>query len=143
MPGETDLEKLIAGLRPELSAGEYVFVSVHSATDSLPALATVVEDEGLSVVLTREDADRLRLSYDFVAAWITLRVHSSLDAVGLTATVSARLADVDISCNVIAGYYHDHLLVPYERAQDAVTELEALVRRCLRPIDHGRYRSPG
>jgi hypothetical protein len=66
------------------------------------------------------------LEYHFTAAWITLRVHSALDAVGLTAAVSLALTDAGISCNVVAGFHHDHLFVPHTRAADAVRVLEAL-----------------
>ena len=90
------------------------------------AQASVVEPEGLSLVVCQEDADRLGLRYDFVARWIMLTVHSSLSAVGLTAAVSAALAEVGISCNVIAGRHHDHLLVPAARADDALATLARL-----------------
>jgi hypothetical protein len=63
-----------------------------------------------------------------VAGWITLRVTSALDAVGLTAAVAGELAQAGLSCNVIAGYHHDHLFVPYDRAPSAVAVLEALAR---------------
>ncbi|SDL14275.1 ACT domain-containing protein [Tessaracoccus oleiagri] len=125
MSGETDLGKLLATMSPEARAGRYVFAAV----DEPPAaevLASVVEPEGLSVVVAQEDADRLGLAYDFVAGWITLRVHSSLAAVGLTAAVSAALADASISCNVIAGFHHDHLLVPIDRLDEALAVLGRL-----------------
>ena len=90
--------------------------------------ATVREAEGLTVVLPRDDADRAGLPYDGELALITLRVHSALDAVGLTAAVSAALAARGISANVIAGLHHDHVFVPADRAQDAIDALEALSR---------------
>lgn len=93
---------------------------------SLPALATIREDEGWTAVLRVEDADAAQLAYDFVAAWITLTVHSDLAAVGLTAAVSRALADAGIACNVLAGLHHDHLLVPESRADDALAAIRAL-----------------
>ena len=72
------------------------------------------------------DADRYQLSYEYVAAWITLQIHSALDAVGLTAAISRRLTDEGISCNVVAGYHHDHLFVAVEDADRALRALSAL-----------------
>jgi len=125
MTGETDLTTLLADLRPELRDGRYVFVTADAPVDAV-AQASVVEPEGLSLVVRQEDADRLGLRYDFVARWIMLTVHSSLSAVGLTAAVSAALAEVGISCNVIAGRHHVHLLVPAARADDALAVLARL-----------------
>jgi hypothetical protein len=122
MPGERDLDRLLATMAPELRDGEYVFVSLDGPPPG-EAVASIREPEGMSYVLEREIADAHGLAYDFVAAWIMLTVHSALDAVGLTAAVAARLGDAGISCNVVAGTHHDHLFVPAERARDA---LEAL-----------------
>jgi ketosteroid isomerase-like protein len=121
MSGERDLAKLLANMRPELRPGEYVFV----AREVPGAVATVREPEGMSSVVARPDADAAGLEYEFVAAWITLPVHSALDAVGLTAEVSARLGEAGISCNVVAGARHDHLFVPVDRAPDALQALAA------------------
>lgn len=89
-------------------------------------MVTVREDEGLTLVLDRQQADHLGLPYDYVAAWITPRVHSALDAVGLTAAVAGALASDGISCNVVAGYHHDHLFVPAHQAQAALDALRDL-----------------
>ena len=62
----------------------------------------------------------------FRAAWITLEVHSDLNAVGLTAAVSGALARAGISCNVVAAACHDHLFVPVEAAPAALACLESL-----------------
>lgn len=122
MGGERDLARLLATMAPEVREGEFVFVTV-AAPAGLPVHATVVEDEGTTVVMARQDADVRGLEYDFVAGWITLRAHSALDAVGLTAAVSTALAEDGISCNVLAGRFHDHLLVPIDRVDDAVSAL--------------------
>lgn len=127
MSGERDLAVLLASTRPVLVHPAVVLVSVPDAA-GLPALATVVEDEGVTVVLRRDDADALRLPYEWVGAWITLRVHSALEAVGLTAAFSTALADAGISCNVLAGFFHDHLLVPADRTRDALALLASLGR---------------
>jgi hypothetical protein len=127
MAGESDLAKLLASLEPELLPGEFVMASVSAeVAASLPAHAVIREAEGVTVVLARADADAAGVDYEFVARWITLTVHSSLDAVGMTAAFSAALTREAISCNVIAGFFHDHLLVPTDRADDAVRALRAL-----------------
>ncbi len=89
-------------------------------------MVTVSEQEGLTLVVQEAQAVAAGLDHHFVAGWITLRVHSALEAVGLTAAVSLALTDAGISCNVVAGFHHDHLFVPYARAAEAVQVLEAL-----------------
>ncbi len=132
MKGESDLARLLAAMSPVRRPGEYVFATLGAGSGTAPAgltvFASVVEDEGLSVVVTRSDADRCGLSYDFVAGWITLTVHSGLAAIGLTAAVSAALTRAGISANVIAGFHHDHILVPSDRVDDALLALAALGR---------------
>jgi hypothetical protein len=128
MAAERDLSRLLATMEPVVKPGEYVFVSLPDRR-SMPSQATVVEDEGTTHVLARSDADEYGLHYEFVAAWITLRAHSALDAVGLTAAVAGALAAAGISCNVLAGTFHDHLLVPHDRLDDALAVLAHLARR--------------
>jgi hypothetical protein len=128
--GLTDLEEMLRTLQPEVRAGEFVYVSVPAEqARSLPAEAVVREAEGTTVVLRRQDADAAGLPYDFVAGWITLSVHSALEAVGLTAAVAETLGQAGVSCNVLAGLHHDHLLVPVDRVDDAVQALRDLAAR--------------
>ncbi|QMU69964.1 ACT domain-containing protein [Streptacidiphilus sp. P02-A3a] len=130
MSGERELRKLLAGMRPELNPGRYVFATVEGALPpGVTPVVTVAEREGLTVVARLEEADAAGLTYDYVAGWITLRVHSALAAVGLTAAAAQELAESGLSCNVVAGYHHDHLFVPYQRAQEAVAVLTALAQR--------------
>jgi hypothetical protein len=129
MPGERDLTKLLSGMRPQLNPGRYVFTTAPDSREvpgGVRPVATVAEDEGLTLVVPQEEADRAGLGYDYVAAWITLRVHSALDAVGLTGAFATALAEAGLSCNVVAGFHHDHLFVPYEQAEQAVEILKAL-----------------
>jgi predicted N-acetyltransferase YhbS len=137
MTGEKNLQALLATLKPVLREGEYVYVLWPHGRPLEPGIeAAVREAEGLTVVLPRERADSLGLHYDFVAAWITLEVHSALEAVGLTAAVGKALTDARISCNVLAGFHHDHLLVPVAdapRAVEALAELSAASRNVPRP----------
>ncbi|MET9603643.1 ACT domain-containing protein [Streptomyces sp. NPDC006512] len=132
MSGESDLRKLLSGMRPELNEGRYVFCTLPASArvpDGLTPVATVLEPEGLTLVLRQEDADAAALAYDYTAGWITLRIHSALDAVGLTGAFAAELAAHGLSCNVIAGYHHDHLFVAADRAAEAVSVLEELATR--------------
>jgi ribosomal protein S18 acetylase RimI-like enzyme len=117
-------------IRPDLAAEQYVFASAD-ALDPPPGLApfaVIREDEGLTLILTRSEADLAGLAYGYVAARITLRVNSALADVGLTATFSRILADAGISCNVIAGLAHDHLFVEWDQGARAL----ALLRDRLR-----------
>jgi hypothetical protein len=126
MSGETDLATLLRSMRPVLDPGRFVYASVSSMPDGVAPVVTVREEEGTTLVLERDEADRAGIAYEYVAARITLQVHSSLAAVGLTAAVAAALTQHGISCNVVAGYFHDHLFVPLDRADEAVAALEAL-----------------
>ncbi|ELR69499.1 hypothetical protein C900_05031 [Fulvivirga imtechensis AK7] len=131
MAGETDLVKLVKGMKPQLNAGEYVFSLVDTMKNIPPddVLCLFREKEGITVILEREEADLLNLKYDYVASWITLMVHSSLEAVGLTAVFSSELAKHHISCNVVAGYYHDHIFVDKKQEQQAIEVLVELTKK--------------
>jgi hypothetical protein len=123
----TDLQQMLTTLEPQVRDGEYVYVTEPGGPSRvLEAEALIDEAEGRTLVVRREVADEAGLAYDFVGAWITLTVHSSLDAVGLTAAFSTALAQAGIGCNVLAGRYHDHILVPHTRREDAVAVLRAL-----------------
>ncbi len=124
MSAPEDLSALLRDLRPELAPEPFVFAqaTVHEAHGLTP-FATVLEEEGLTLVLPRAQAQRAGLPFGFVAARITLRVASELTAVGLTAVVSERLARAGIACNVIAGLHHDHLFVPWDRGEEALALL--------------------
>ncbi|MER6734507.1 ACT domain-containing protein [Streptomyces puniciscabiei] len=129
MTGETDLQTLLSGMRPELNPGRYVFTMAEGGVPSgVTPVVTVAEHEGLTLVVPQAEADAAGMAYDYVAGWITLRVHSALASIGLTAAVSRALADAELSCNVVAGFHHDHLFVPYERAKEAVDVLRQLAR---------------
>ncbi|MFE7553233.1 ACT domain-containing protein [Streptomyces gardneri] len=127
MNAERDLTRLLAGMRPELAPGRYVFTTVAGpAPAGVAPVVTVTESEGLTLVVRQEEADAASLPYDYVAGWITLRIHSALDAVGLTAAVAGALTDAGMSCNVVAGFHHDHLFVEHARAEEALAVLERL-----------------
>ena len=134
MSGETNLRSLLASMRPVLNPGEYVFCTTTTA--SIPpdqVLGSFREPEGLTLIVAREAADKWGLPYGHVMAWLTLTVHSSLAAVGLTAAVAASLTQANISCNVVAAYYHDHLFVSHADAESALSVLRALSKQAGTP----------
>lgn len=128
MRGQINLQQLLRTMKPALNEGEFVFYSLPdlSVIHINDIIFSFKEKEGFTVILEKSLADKLNISYSFVAAWITLTVHSSLEAVGLTAAFSKALADEQISCNVIAGFYHDHIFVKKQDAERAMQALEKL-----------------
>ena len=130
MSGIDDLSVFLSSMQPTLRDGEFVFISRPGASygdgAELDPVAAIVEYEGLTLVLPRERADVSGVPYNGTFRMVTLQVHSSLVAVGLTAAVSAALAQRGISANVVAAFYHDHVFVPTERADEAVDALAAL-----------------
>ncbi|NER16978.1 ACT domain-containing protein [Spongiivirga citrea] len=128
MAGETNIVKLIKGMTPKLNEGEYVFSTIKdvSSIDRKDVLGEFKELEGTTIIIERRKADALNLEYEYIASWITLMIHSALDAVGLTALFSAELAKNNISCNIVAGYYHDHIFVDKKDAEKAMRALNNL-----------------
>lgn len=128
MSGITDLDVLLQNMEPQIREGEFVFCTVESKDYELVArlkpIASFLEDEGMTLVLDEKIAKQHGYSYDSIFKAITLTVHSSLDAVGLTAAVANKLADKGISANVIAAYYHDHVFVQSDKAELAVAALK-------------------
>jgi len=118
-------------LNPELHEGAYVFTSVPFDTDirGLSVVASVLEDEGLTLVLPEQQAMQREFPIQFRCGWITLGVQSAMESIGLTAAFSRALANQSICCNVMAGVNHDHLFVPLDRADDAL--------QCLVELTHG------
>jgi hypothetical protein len=113
MEGEKNLEKLLQTMKPSHNEGDYVFCVVKDVTalNNSDIVMLFRESEAFTVIIKKELADSLKLEYSFVASWITLTVHSSLEAVGLTAAFSKALSQEGISCNVVAAFYHDHIFV--------------------------------
>lgn len=120
--GETDLQRLLAGLAPELHERPRA-IRTQPADASVPGDAIMLfrEDEGTTVVVEADDAQG-----DTLWAQITLRIHSSLEAVGMLAAIAAALTARDIPCNAVSAYHHDHLFVPWARRDDALDALRAL-----------------
>lgn len=126
--GETELSRILKTLRPRHNPGDYVFSLIEdwSKIDLSKVVMFFKEEEGNTVIMEKELADQLKLSYSYVAGWITLSVHSSLAAVGLTAAFSSALAENGISCNVVAACYHDHLFVEKNDVERAIHILTRL-----------------
>jgi hypothetical protein len=127
LAGEKNLDKLLGSMSPVLIAGDYVFCTVKNSkygdyAETKP-IASFAEAEGLTLVLLKETAEGAGLSYEGVFRCITLGVHSSLEAVGLTAAVAGKLAEHGIAANVIAAYFHDHVFVQSELADHALSIL--------------------
>jgi hypothetical protein len=121
----SDLDELLRAMSPRLNEGVYAFLSVGRGINiaSLRPIATIVEDEGTSIIVEESHVEGTSLEVLLRAAWITLTVDSDLNAVGLTAAVATVLADKGISCNVVAGTKHDHLFIPVEMASEAMAAL--------------------
>lgn len=138
-----DLDRLIAGMEPHLHAAPAGFVAARDLKDALgrwpeqAIIGTFREAEGLTVILDLSDPACRDCRPVFVAAWLTLTVHSDLEAVGLTAAFAAALGAEGISCNVVAALHHDHIFVPLDDGPRALAVLEALqagaARRASRP----------
>jgi hypothetical protein len=129
MPGETDLRKLLGSMSPELLPGVFVFATLPAGAPQPAAVSPVMvfrEREGDTLILPEEEAKAAGLSFAFKSRMITLNVHSSLDAVGFLAAITARLAAAGMGVNPVSAYFHDHLFVPADRADEAMATLRAL-----------------
>jgi uncharacterized protein len=126
MPGETNLDILLKTMKPFHNEGDYVFCTTTNNINIEDIIMLFTEKEGTTIILTKEKADMLELSYSFVAAWITLTAHSSLAASGFTAAFSTALAKENVSCNVVAAFYHDHIFVDKKDAEKAMEVLKKL-----------------
>ncbi|HAU67108.1 MAG: ACT domain-containing protein [Arenicella sp.] len=125
--GEKDLNKLLANLEPVLDLVTYVFCTTDDpATDCSKAIATFREDEGLTLILEQEFAKAKGFDDQNGFRRLTLKVHSSLNAVGLTAAIAEALTRHNISANVMAAFYHDHVFVPEADAERALEVLRTL-----------------
>ena len=129
VPGETDLEAMLGQLTVTVRPGRFTVAQADEPVALGAGVEAVLrEEEGTTVIATVEAAARAGWEVGFEAAWLTLDVHSALEAVGLTAAVATALAAEAIPCNVLAGYLHDHLLVPVDRVDDALVCLARLRR---------------
>jgi len=130
MNGITDLHQLISSMNPILNTGEFVFITLADATYGnawhLAPIASFMEPEGLTLIIPKDRADAEAVDYDEVFRMITLQVHSSLSAVGLTAAVSKQLAMEGIPANMVAANFHDHVFVPSQKSDEALRALQQI-----------------
>lgn len=129
MNGIINLSTLLATMKPEIMAGDWVFCTVEGTLVDyahLNPLATFKEAEGLTLLLSQTQADHNCIAYSDTFKQITLTVHSSLAAVGLTAAIATQLTEHNISANVVAAYYHDHIFIPADKAQLALAAINRL-----------------
>jgi hypothetical protein len=129
MAGILDIKTLLKSMQPELKQGEYIFCCLAGSLADyahLNPLASYVEEEGLTLILNTDIADTAGITYEGKYKLITLNVHSSLEAVGLTAAVSTKLTEHNISANVVAAFYHDHIFIQTDKAQAALSALKAI-----------------
>ena len=119
MPGQTDLKKILESIDPYLVDESFIFMttdqSLSSISNTLNPIASFMENEGLSLVITQATADKNAITYDSVFSCISLGVHSSLESYGLISIISRELTQNNISTNVFSGYYHDHIFVQSEK----------------------------
>jgi hypothetical protein len=129
MTGETDLKKLLATMTPELLPGIHVFATLSpdaSIPDSLEPVMLFREREGTTLIVLEEEAKAAGLKTVFRCRMVTLNVHSSLEAVGFLAAITTRLAAAGMGVNPVSAFYHDHLFVPADRAEEALAILMRL-----------------
>jgi len=127
MTGVTDLNELLKSMSPEIQTGEFVFSSIDGKLMDyihLNPLATFTEAEGLTLIIDVNTAKKEKIDFESTYKQITLTIHSSLDAVGLTAAIATKLTNKNISANVVAAYYHDHIFVQTEKAEAALLALQ-------------------
>ena len=132
MTGIKELQTLLANVDPVLDERSFIFCTFPELNNDdicrLNPIGFFHEKEGLTLIITTDDALSNGIRFDTVYKLISLTVHSSLNAVGLTAAIATKLASKDISANVVAAYYHDHIFVQKEKAgqaMEAIMELQA------------------
>lgn len=129
MAGETDLKTLLASMTPELLDETYVFVTQAPGVpqpEGLEPMMMFREREGTTLIVTEKAASAMGLTASFRCRMITLNIHSSLEAVGFLAAIATRLAAAGMGVNPVSAFYHDHLFVPAERAEEAMVLLLGL-----------------
>jgi len=129
MTGETDLQKLLASMTPHLLPDVHVFATLApdaAMPDGLDPVMSFREREGTTLIVAEDQARAAGLDGNFRCRMITLNIHSSLEAVGFLAAITTRLASAGMGVNPVSAFYHDHLFVPADRADEAMALLTQL-----------------
>lgn len=126
MSGETDLATLLRSLQADLQNGVFVFATVPDLPSGVTPRMVFREAEGTTLILLKDAAEAAGIPYEFPSRMITLNIHSSLEAIGFMAVIATELAKHGMGVNPVAGFYHDHLFVPEDRAEDAMRILADL-----------------
>jgi len=144
MKSESDIMLLLAGMRPVLIEGEFVYAMVADlrGIEAKDTLCIFQESEGTTLICSRAYADRTGLRYEACFRQITLSVHSSLQAVGFLAAVSGALAQGGIPCNTVSAFFHDHLFVPSAQASKAIDILTDLSAQLTEPNQALQHNDP-
>ncbi len=131
MTGITNLNVLMKSMHPELQDGIFVFCSLPTdqsiATDLSPIML-FKETEGTTVIALKDKVVQAGLPHQYECRQITLTIHSSLEAIGFLAAITDCLAKAGISVNPVSAFYHDHLFVPADKAEQALTLLTELAK---------------
>ena len=128
MTGEMNLATLLRTLTAKLQPDTYVFATLEKIPAGITPRMVFVEDEGITLICTRAEAEAAGIAYDFPCRMITLDVHSALEAVGFIAHIATRLAAAGMGVNPVAGYFHDHLFIPEGREDDALAVIDAIAK---------------
>ena len=131
MIGSTNLSHLLASMSPELRDSTFVFITLEpeAPIPNIGAVMHFTESEGITLIAPLDAAKKAGLAYEFPCRMITLNIHSSLEAVGFLAVITTHLAALNMGVNPVSGFYHDHLFIPEDRAQDAMTALAELSQK--------------
>ena len=129
MVGERNLDKLLQLMAPRVHPETFVFCCFRDfrLPQSLEPISTFAEAEGLTAIVPKKQAEALGIGFQFESAMVTLSVHSSLETIGFLARISVAVAAKGIPCNVVSGYFHDHLFVPPAKVAETLTALAGLV----------------
>lgn len=132
MPAKKDLQDILNNIDPYLVNESFIFMTskepINSLINSLNPIAMFIENEGSTLVVAKDTADKNSIHYDAVFKCISLGVHSSLESSGLIATLSSELLKHDIPANVFAGYFHDHIFVPNDKSEKALEIISSIGR---------------